>query len=86
MNKNDIKYFQIVVRVDEKLILDRFKEFLKDANLHYVYTYNAICQYWEVFIDCEGEDMKKTVESTVKIFVERERYTNGDKLYERMWK
>lgn len=86
MHENNIKYFQIVIRVDEKLILNRFKEFLNDANLHYVYTYNPRGLYWQVFIDCEGEDMKKIVESKVKLFIETERYANGDKLYERMWK
>ena len=77
MDKDYIKYFQIVVRVDEKLILDRFKEFLNDANLHCVYTYNPISQYWEVFIDVEGEIMKKVVESAIKLFVKTERYIKG---------
>lgn len=83
MNVNDIKYFQYEVRIDEEVVLERFKEFLKNVNLHYVYTYNPISQYWKVFIDVEGEIMKKAVESAIKLFVETERYIKGDRLYER---
>ena len=85
MNKDNVKLFQIEVRIDEEFVLNRFKEFLDNVNLHYVYTYNPISQYWKVFIDVEGEIMKKAVDSVIKLFEETERYVRGDKLYERIW-
>ena len=83
MNKDAVKYFQFEVRVYEELVLERFKEFLNNVNLHYVYTYNPINQYWKVFIDVEGEIMKKAVDSVIKLFVETERYIKGSEFYER---
>lgn len=85
MEKDDIRYFQIIVEIEEKCVLDRFKIFLNNANLSYVHTYNPIKQSWKVFIDVEGEDMKKVVYSVIKKFVETERYNRGDEFYERGW-
>lgn len=85
MEKDVVKYFQIDVRIDEKVAFDRFKEFLNNANLYYTFTYNPIGQFWKVFIDVEGEAMKKVVYSVIKTFVENERYIRGDGLYERKW-
>ena len=85
MNKDNVKYFQIIVEIEEKCVLERFKIFLNNANLSYVHTYNPINQRWKVFIDVEGEDMKKAVESVIKTFVETERYIRGDEFYERGW-
>ena len=84
MEKDVTKYFQIKVRFDEELVFDKFKEFLNNANLHYVYTYSPIGQFWNVFIDAEGEIMKKAVYSAIELFVEAERYVKRDELYERM--
>lgn len=83
MEKNAIKYFQIIVEIEEKCMLERFKIFLNNANLSYVHTYSPIKQSWKVFIDVEGEAMKKVVDSVIKTFVENERYIRGDELYER---
>ena len=77
MNKNDIKYFQYEIRIEEEVVLERFKEFLNNVNLRYVYVYNPISQDWKVFIDVEGEIMKKAVESAIKLFVEVERNIKG---------
>ena len=85
MQKDTVKYFQIKVRFDEELVFNKFKEFLNNVNLHYVYTYNPIGQFWDVFIDAEGEVMKKAVYNAIELFVETERYVKGDKLYERIW-
>lgn len=85
MEKDDIRYFQIIVEIEEKCVLDRFKIFLNNANLSYVHTYNPIKQSWKVFIDVEGEAMKKVVYSVIKKFVETERCNRGDEFYERGW-
>ena len=85
MDKDAVKYFQIKVRIDEELVFNRFKEFLNSVNLSHVCTYNPIGQFWDVFIDVEGEDMKKFVYSAINEFVENERYIRGDELYERSW-
>ena len=85
MNKDNVKYFQIIVEIEEKCVLERFKIFLNNANLSYVHTYNPINQRWKVFIDVEGEDMKKAVESVIKLFIETESYMKDGELYERIW-
>lgn len=85
MNKDVNKYYQIKVVIYEEPILDRIKIFLEDADLSYVYTYNPLGQFWNVFIDAEGEAMKKVVYSAIKLFVATERYIRGDVLYEGMW-
>ena len=85
MEKDDLKYFQIDVRIYEKEVFDRFKEFLNNANLYYTYTYNPIGQFWKVFINVEGIAMKKVVYSVIETFIENERYIRGDGLYERKW-
>lgn len=83
MEKDVVKFFQIIVEIEEKCVLERFKIFLKNANLSYVHTYSPITQRWKVFIDVEGEAMKKVVYSVINTFVENERYIKGDELYER---
>ena len=83
MNKDAVKYFQLDIMIEEEVVLERFKEFLNDVNLHYVYTYNPIRQFWNVFIDVDSEIMKKSVESVIKLFVEAERYIKGSEFYER---
>ena len=83
MNIDKVKYFQYVVNVEEKWVLDRFKELLDNVNLHYVCTYNPISQYWKVFIDVNGEDIEKDIESVIKLFVEANRYIKGSEFYER---
>lgn len=85
MEKDAVKIFQIIVEIEEKCVLERFKIFLNSANLSYVHTYNPIKQSWKVFIDIEGEAMKKVVDSAINTFVETERYIRGDELYERSW-
>lgn len=85
MEKDAVKYFQIIVEIEEKYVLERFKIFLNNANLSYVHTYSPIKQSWKVFIDVECEAMKKVVDSVIKTFVENERYIQGDELYERSW-
>lgn len=85
MEKYAVKYFQIKVRIDEELVFNRFKKFLKSANLSYSCTYNPIGQFWDVFIGAEGEDMLKFVYSAINEFVETERCIRGDELYERIW-
>lgn len=83
MNKNAIKYFQYDVRVEEEVVLERFKKLLDYVNLHYVCIYNPISQYWDVLIDVEEEDLKKDVESIIKLFEEANRYIKGSEFYER---
>ena len=85
MKNDNVKYFQIIVDIEEKCVLDRFKIFLNNANLSYVHTYNPIMQSWKVFIDVEGEYMKNVVNSLIKTFIENERCARGDELYERSW-
>lgn len=85
MEKDDVKYFQIKVRIDEELVLNRFKEFLNSVNLSYACAYNPIGQFWDVFIGAIGEDRKKFVYSAINEFVETERCIRGDELYERSW-
>ena len=85
MKKDAIKIFQINVRIYEEFVLSRFKEFLNSVNLHYTCIYNPIGQLWDVFINVEGEDMKKVAYSAIKLFFENEKYNRGGELYERMW-
>lgn len=85
MKKDAVKIFQINVRIDEEFVLDRFKEFLNSVNLSYAYTYSPIGQHWDVFINVEGEDMKKVAYNEILMFFENERYIRGDELYERSW-
>ena len=85
MEKDSVKIFQIIVEIEEKCVLERFKIFLNNANLSCVHTYNPIIQRWKVFIDVEGEDMKKFVYSAINEFVENEKYNRGDEFYERSW-
>ena len=84
MNKDAVKYFQISVRIDEEFVLNRFKEFLNSSNLSYAYIYNPRGQFWDVFINAEGEDVKKVVYSKIETFFENEMYNKGSELYERM--
>lgn len=83
MKKDAVKYFQIIVEIEEKCVLERFKIFLNNANLSYVHTYSPIKQSWKVFIDVEGEAMKKVVYSAINTFVETEICNRGDEFYER---
>ena len=83
MNRDATKYFQYAITIEEEVVFERFKEFLNDVNLHYVYTYNPICRYWKVFIDVEGKIMKKAVESAIKLFVGIERYIKEGEFYDR---
>lgn len=85
MEKDVVKYFQINARFYEELVFNKFKEFLNSVNLHYVSIYNAMGQFWDVFINVEGEVMKKAVYIAIELFVEAERYAKGDELYERKW-
>ena len=85
MNIDEIKYFQYVVRTEKEVVLERFKELLDNANLHYVCTYNPISQYWDVFITVNGEDIEKYIESIIKLFDEANRYIKGSEFYERSW-
>ena len=85
MNKDDGKYYQIKVRIGEEAVLERFKEFLNDVTLSYTCIYIPIWQSWNVFINVEGEDMKKAVESVIKLFIETESYMKVGELYERSW-
>lgn len=85
MEKDDVRYFQIIVRIEEKCVLDRFKIFLNNANLSCVHIYNPKGQFWDVFINVEGKAMKKFVYSVIKEFVETERCNRGDEFYERGW-
>ena len=83
MNIDEIKYFQYNVRIEKEVVLERFKELLDNANLHYVYTYNPISQYWDVFITVNGKDIEKYSESIIKLFDEANRYIKGSEFYER---
>ena len=85
MEKDVIKIFQINVRIYEEFVLNRFKEFLNDVTLSYTCIYSPIGQFWDVFINVEGEGMRKVTYSAIKMFFENERYIRGDELYERMW-
>ena len=85
MEKDAVKIFQINVRIYEELVLNRFKEFLNSVDLSYVNIYNPIGEFWNVFINVEGEGMKKVAYSAIKMFFENERYIRGDEFYERKW-
>ena len=83
MNIDAIKYFQYEVRIEEEVVLERFKKLLDHVNLHYVYIYNPISKYWEVFIDVNEEDLEKDIESIIKLFDEANKYIKGSEFYER---
>ena len=85
MNIDTIKYFQYEVRIEEEVVLERFKKILDHVNLHYVCIYNPISQYWKVFIDVKEEDLEKNVESIITLFDEANIYIKGSEFYERSW-
>lgn len=78
--------FKVNVTFNEELVFERFKEFLKSANLTYDFTYNPKGDFWNVFIYGKGEIMRKAVNSTISVFIDIEKYfKEEEKRGERKW-